>query len=114
MTLRQLIATDAITVFCNTDDFAEPVVYYARAGGCPRPISAVVIREGVRFYDGQNVLDAYEVYVANDDTQGISSVEINKGGDAIAFPPRDDKQPKKHTVKDITSQDNGMLVLVCL
>jgi hypothetical protein len=115
MTLRSVIATDAITVFLNEDDFAEEVVYYPR-NGTPRPINAVVIREGVTIYidDGQNALPGYEVHVANDDTRGISDGELNVGGETISFPPRESRTSKKHTIQSVSSQDNGMLVLVCL
>ncbi len=40
MTLHETIISDSLSVFCNTDDFAETVVYNGS-----RSIGAVVIRD---------------------------------------------------------------------
>lgn len=114
MTLRDLISSDASTVFCNVDDFAEAVTYYPRGGGS-RSINAVVVREPVEQYpqDEVTALAVYEVHITNDDVLGISSVELDTGGDAIAFPPRDGKDAVKKQITRILSQDHGMMVLEC-
>lgn len=114
MTLRDAIASDALTVFCNTNDFAELVTYRPRGGGS-RVIDAVVFREVIDGYpeDQVTALDAYEVHVANDAVLGISSTELDTGGDAIELPPRDGKDATRKAILKIISQDNGMLVLDC-
>lgn len=114
MTLHDLIATDAITVFCNTSDFAEEVTYYPRGGGA-RIIDAVVFREPIESYaeDEVTALAVYEVQVANDAVEGITSSELDTGGDAISFPPRDGKDPVRKAITRLLTQDHGMLVLEC-
>ena len=116
MTLHSLIASDAVTVFCNTDDFAEVVTYWARGATSGRSIDAVVFREQITAFDangGQTNLPAFEVHVANDSALGISSTELNTGGDEIAFPPRDGKTAVRKAVLQLITQDHGMLVLEC-
>ena len=121
MTLRALIDTDALTVFCNTDDFAESVVYWSRAAlsrgdTAGRTIDAVVMREQITAFaeDGSQMnLPSFEIHVANDATNGISSTELDTGGDQIAFPPRDGKAAVRKTILQLVTQDHGMLVLEC-
>lgn len=121
MTLRSAIATDAATVFCNTSDFAEtvtyyPHTYYGETARDSRSISAVVIREDMEVVseDGDTVLPVFQVFVINSNTTGISSDELDLGGDAIELPPRDGKTAEKKRIQRIVSQDNGMLELQCL
>jgi len=116
MTLHDVIESDATTVFCNTDDFAEIVTYWPRGSATGRTINAVVMREQIAAFDadgGQVNLPSFEVHVANDSTNGISSTELNTGGDEIAFPPRDGKTAVRKSVLQLITQDHGMLVLEC-
>jgi hypothetical protein len=120
MTLRDMIADDAAAVFLADGDFAETVTYYPHrfygaAERSPRTIKAVVIREQIANFaeDVVTVLPSFEVHVANDSTLGISSDEIDTGGDQIAFPPRDGKQAERRSILRITTQDHGMMVLEC-
>ena len=116
MTLRSLITSDALTVFCVANDFAESVVYWARGAVSGRTITAVVMREQITAFDsagGQVNLPSFEVHVANDSTSGISSSELNTGGDEIAFPPRDGKTAARKSILQLVTQDHGMLVLEC-
>lgn len=115
MTLHDLIASDAPTVFCNTDDFAESVLYLPKCGW-ERSINAVVERTqytSVTEDGGQVVLAVWQVHVSNDATAGISSAELNLGGDKISFPPRDGQDAVSKTVLQLLTQDHGMLVLEC-
>ena len=114
MTLHDLIKQDAESVFCNANDFAESIVYYKR-NGRSREIKAVVIREalGVLPEDGNVVYPLFEVHVANDQSSGISSDEINLGGDELAFPNRVGEAPKRRSILKLLSHDEGMLVLEC-
>ena len=121
MTLRSQITADALVVFCNVNDFAETVTYYPhrfyrdtiRAN---RSISAVVVREAITTLGedgGEVVLPVWEVYVANDSTNGISSDELDLGGDQIAFPPLEGQTAERKTITRLMQHDNGMLVLEC-
>ena len=120
MTLRSQIADDASLVFLSTNDFAETVTYYPHVyfGGSAtsRSVSAVVFRQQVAVLaedGGETVVPMYEVHVANDATVGISSEELDTGGDQIEFPPRDGKDAEKRSILHLVTQDHGMLVLQC-
>ena len=115
MTLRQAIEDDAATVFCNVDDFAEAVAYVPRYGPC-RSINGVVFREqmsAVTQDGGATILPVWEIHVANSSTLGISSIELNLGGDQLEFPPRDGQTKQRKTITQLITQDHGMLVLEC-
>jgi hypothetical protein len=114
MTLHDTIQADADSVFCNADDFAEPVTYYPRAGEA-RPISAVVLREQLAVLpeDGDSVLPVFEIHVANNSTTGIASHELNLGGDALEFAVRVGQQASKRSILKLLGHDEGMLVLEC-
>lgn len=121
MTLRDTIAEDAATVFCNADDFAEIVTYYphryfGEESRENRVIIAVVEREQLQSFSedaGESVTPIFRVHVANSSTLGISSDEIDLGGDKIGLPPRDGKTAVIKSITQLLTQDNGMLVLQC-
>lgn len=120
MTLRAAIATDAYTVFTSTDEFAEAITYYphqyyGESARASRSINAVVFREAIQVFaeDGDTVLPVWQIHVANDSTYGISSDELDLGGDQLEFPPRDGKTAEKKTITRLLTQDHGMLVLEC-
>ena len=116
MTLHDMIEADASSVFCNADDFAEPITYYPRCGsGEGRSIDAVVIRDPLAIFpeDGDVVTSVFEVRVVNSDTLGIASTELNTGGDQVEFAGRIGKEAKIYSIVRIIEQDEGMLVLEC-
>jgi hypothetical protein len=115
MTLHDLIESDALAVFCNTNDFAETVKYWKRGASTAREIKAVVFREQITAFveDQQTNLPSFEVHVANDSVNGISSDEINTGGDQIELPPRDGKTAERRSITQLVTQDHGMLVIEC-
>jgi hypothetical protein len=116
MTLHDLIQDDASAVFCNANDFAETVTYYPRLGcGEGREIQAVVVRDQLSVFpeDGDTVTPSFEVHVVNDDELGISSEEINTGGDQLLFATRVGKCATYHSIIRILSHDEGMIVLEC-
>jgi hypothetical protein len=120
MTLRESIENDAGTVFLRSDDFAETVTYYPHVGfgqaESSRVIKAVVIREQVTASSadgGDVVVPIFEVYVANDSSTGISSSEVNTGGDWIEISTRIGGSTKKRSIIYLTNHDDGMLVLQC-
>ena len=114
MSLHDTIQADALTVFCNVNDFAEAVTYYKR-NGLARSINAVVVREALEILpeDGDSVTPLFEVHVANDAVTGIASNEINLGGDSIEFAVRVGQPLSRRTITKLTSHDEGMLVLEC-
>lgn len=120
MTLREQIETDATAVFMNTDDFAEVVTYhphrfYGDSLREPRSIKAVVMREQIALLSEDSVTNApmFEVHVANDSVNGISSEELDTGGDQIEFAPRDGKTAERRTITRLITQDHGVLVFEC-
>lgn len=118
MTLAARIASDATDVFLNSDHFAETVTYYPHrmipTAGLSRTIKAVVIRNPVsRFNADEQIMPEYEVRVANDSTYGISSSELNTGGDQISLPARIGETASRRSIQMLLEQDEGMLVLLC-
>ena len=120
MTLHDLIAADAVTVFGNTDDFAEVVTYhphrhYGEAARSSRSINAVVFREQIQVLtqDGDTVAPVWQIHVANSAVDGISSEELDLGGDSLEFPPRDGKTAETRTITQLVGQDHGMLIVEC-
>ena len=114
MSLHDLIQADAINVFANANDFAEPVVYYKKTGKA-RPISAVVVRDALAILpeDGDTVTPVFEIHVANDIVEGISSEELNLGGDMIAFAVRVGQAVERREVIRLLGHDEGMILLQC-
>lgn len=114
MSLHGVIQNDGINVFCNADDFAETVIYYDRSGEA-RCIAAVVVREALSIFpeDGDAITPVFEIHVANDSENGISSEELNLGGDSLAFAVRVGQDRSKRTIARLLSHDEGMLVLEC-
>lgn len=115
MSLKDMIAQDAVNVFCNADDFAEPLIYVKR-DGTTRAINGQVFRNRSRI-DATGVLRRYtEVMVANDATYGISAAELNVGGDRIRVADREGEAVPTTGgliihVGDGEWQDAGMLTL---
>ena len=67
-----MIQADAINVFANANDFAEPVTYYKKTGKA-RPIFMVVVREALAILpeDGDTVTPVFQLSGANDIVKGI-------------------------------------------
>ena len=117
MTLAARIVSDVGTVFLNSDHFAESVTYYPHRFGTaatPRVIKAVVTRNQVAtFNPDEQIVPEFEVRVANDATTGISSDELNTGGDQIKLAVRVGETATKRSIQFLTEHDDGMLVLIC-
>ena len=92
--------------------FGEPVTYYPSGGGS-RAIAADIIRDPpVRFEGTSRAYAPFMVVsVANDATTGISSSEIDKGGDKIDLPVKKGEIAQKRPLVQILTQDAGMLRL---
>lgn len=114
MTLHDMIQADAISVFVNASDFAEPVIYYKKTGKA-RAINAVVVRDALAILpeDGDTITPVFEIHVANDIAKGISSEELNLGGDMIAFAVRVGQAVQRRTITKLLAHDEGMLTLEC-
>lgn len=113
MTLKAMMAADSLAVFLNTDDFAEEIVYYPRGGGARR-IKAVVNRDPPQFYDasGAVVAVSFIVYVSNSLTDGISTTEIDTGGDRISVNRREGETIlNRRVIWSVMNQDTAMVQL---
>jgi len=114
MSLHDLITEDAKKVFANPDDFAEPIVYYKR-NGRSRKIDAVVLREdSLQLPEASDlVTPRFTIHVANDETEGIASDELDLGGDQIGLSPRVGDPIDRRSIVRLVEHDEGMLVLEC-
>ena len=114
MSLHDLIQAEAINVFANPNDFAEPVVYYKKTGKA-RPINAVVVRDALAILpeDGDTVTPVFEIHVANDIVEGISSEELNLGGAMIAIAPRVGQAVERREIIRLLSHDEGVIHVQC-
>jgi len=114
MSLHDLIQEDAKKVFANPDDFAEPIVYYKR-NGRSRKIDAVVLREdSLQLPEASDlVTPRFTIHVANDETEGIASDELDLGGDQIGLSPRVGDPIDRRSIVRLVEHDEGMLVLEC-
>ena len=113
MTLRDAIQSDALSGFLSTDEFAESVVYYPRAGGS-RSIIAIVDRNPPAVYDSEGVVVqvSFMVYVANSASSGILSTELDTGGDRIGLKRKENSgATEQRPIWQLVGQDSGMLQL---
>jgi hypothetical protein len=117
MTLKDMILADSVNVFINSSEFAESVVYKNRQSKLvpiTRTINAVVIRQVVgESEESGTSVPFFEVHVANNSTVGISSTEIDLGGDTIDIPVRPGMTASTRAIVAIIDQDEGMMVLQC-
>lgn len=95
------------------DQFGESVVYLPRNGADGRPISAIVERGALEVMSeiGDHATPAIVVQVFNDSATGISSQEINTGGDKIKVALRVGQTPTDRMVVEVLSDSGGMLRL---
>ncbi len=110
MALRDSFLPDMQRVFCNTDDFAELIVY-EKSTGARRTINAVVVRGDIT--GRQEVLHGVSrtmrVHVANDATTGVSATEIDDT-DALWIPWEPNGIPAKFMIVSVPVQDAGGLM----
>jgi len=94
------------------DAFGEPGTYMPRGGG-ERAITIIVDREGVvglgAAPSGQS--GSWVVSVKNSSAEGISTSEIDTGGDKIKFANRLGETPIARRIIRLISQDTGMMQL---
>ncbi len=92
--------------------FGEPVTYHPD-GGDPREIQAIVIRQQI---EGLDVLPhgnapMTKMFIANDSAKGISSDEIDLGGDKIEYEYRIGNAAQQCRITEITETAYDWLVL---
>ena len=114
MTLHDVIQADASSVFCNLSDFAETATYITR-DGTRRCVDVVVDRQSLQTLPeyGGSVTPVFIVNVANTCTRGITSNELNLGGDSIELAIRVGEEVSERTIVQLLEHDEGMLVLEC-
>lgn len=114
MSLHDVIKEDGIKVFCNVNDFAETVTYHPFREQ-PRAINAVIERQQMSLNpeDGDILSPVFFVHVANDSQTGISSDELNVGGDQIEIAVRVGEQPRLRTIQRLLYHDEGIIDLEC-
>lgn len=92
--------------------FGESATYYPTGGGS-RDILAVIERgqpQSIPGVDKGNMIPA-DVIVKNDPDDGISSAELNKGSDLLAYPVRIGESANQKRIMKILWQDIGMIGL---
>lgn len=107
MTLRDQILSDVKNTFLNSNEFAE-TVSYTPYGSSPRSIKSIVFRDRLAG-DGPDrgvaLTRRAEILIANDATEGVSSVD--KGRDTVAFPLQLGGANVTWTVLEVLSKDDG-------
>lgn len=92
--------------------FGDTVTYKPRGGGT-RSISAVITRERPEGLDGapHGHAPVVTIEVINDSTTGISSDEVDTGGDNVNLAVRLGDTPQDRPIVNIISTDAGMMRL---
>jgi len=93
-------------------DHGERVEYHPQAGGS-RFISAIVERDPPAVFSagGELVHAKFSVSVLDDKTLGISSYELNTGGDEIALAIRKGKLRTRRVIIQMNDDAGGVLTL---
>lgn len=91
---------------------AETITYKPSVGDA-RNIGAIVQRPGPRAMDGapDGIIPALIIHVLNDSTEGISSDELNLGGDKVTVALREGETPVDRAIKALLSVDSAMMEL---
>lgn len=83
--------------------FGESVVYHP-SGGTARTITALVERSQET---------EFQIRVRNSSCNGISSGELDTGGDEIAFPLRIGEAAVRRSIVALSDDSNGMTRVIC-
>lgn len=108
MSFKDIIKSDAINTILNTDELAEEISYTPLDQDA-KTIKAVVVRERIELGSedqGRILQKQCEIYIANDETAGVDS--INKNGDIVSFPIRIGEDAVDWAIVDILKKDDGM------
>ena len=90
----------------------ETVTYYPQGGGS-REIQAAVERVVVSEIAGGRTPMAM-MLITNDVTRGITSAELDRGGDRIGYPVNIGEDATIRPIKQMPSQTTGMIILEVL
>ncbi len=91
-----------------------PPSYFGNGGvgaPLPRPIKAILDRNPLVLGAGRVTENAIGVWVDNDATTGISSAEIDRGGDRIKLAVNIGQAQVERTINRIVRQTKGWLLL---
>jgi hypothetical protein len=108
MAFKDNLAQDVAETFLNSDEFAEEITYTPK-GGAAKVIKALVNRKRIdpAYEDaGRVLLNQCEIFIANDETSGVASV--NKGEDLVSLAEVIGGAVIDWVVADILGQDEGV------
>lgn len=94
-------------------EYAEDATYMPEGGGS-RAIKAHIERQ--RVAAGEFAGESFPVWIVkveNSATTGISSAELNRGGDKISFPPREGETAETKSIVELLSHENGFVTVEC-
>lgn len=109
------LQSDAVYSFIDPDGIGAEAIVYRPKGGTPRTINAVVTRNPPQDSSAGIVQPLLEISVANHATLGISSADVDYGGDSVTLsdriggPTRSYKLHRPSTGQ--TDHDAGMLTV---
>ena len=86
------------------DAFGETVTYYASGSSTGREITALVNRDNA---------PQFVIRVKNDSSSGISSSELDTGGDEISFPLRVGEGVVRRSIVELMDDSAGMTRVIC-
>ena len=91
--------------------FGEEVTYYPRGGGKPRKIMAKVYRSPMAIIEetGEVPSQEFMVMVKSSTCDGISSTEIDTGGDELEVALRVDAPPQRRSIARVVTDHNGLV-----
>ena len=91
-------------------NFGETVIYYPRNGG-QRTIVATVYRGAMAIIEETGEIPSQEIMVTvkNSTCDGISSTEIDTGGDELAIALRVGSEPQRRSIARVINDHNGMV-----
>lgn len=92
-----------------TLQFGETIGYYNRAGDAVRNVSAMIDRNVEIVSEAGIPGHATIIRVRNDATYGITSTEIDTGGDEVSYARRVGETAKRRAIVRVESTDNGIV-----
>ena len=103
---------DAVALW-NTGEMAEDAKYFPNGGANPRDIKAIINREAAEIIgDIQRATSrSITIDVKQNTTDGITSEELDTGGDQIEFAVRYGQKPQRKEIGRIVSEDQMGMVL---
>ena len=111
MSLKEQMPKDAVGCFLKSGEFAEDITYMTGAG-VSKVIKAVVVRYELAPAEeniNRSLKKQAEVYIANDDTNGV--ISVNKKDDRITLKDTEgfDREAR---INDVINRDEGMWYLM--